>query len=131
MSVNGDNQPQALYLFDAAGNPVAFATKAAFQAAGWNLTWYDASGTALAVQPTWTLGAGDVRGRHLVTYTLSDAPWTCRVTTPTVLHASAPIEFTGEGTVYDVDSLGGLMAASSGVVVTRVRVQSCFFRHHR
>ncbi len=124
MSVTGNNLPKALYLFDAAGKPISFATKAAFLAANWALTWYDALGVALSTQPTWSLGAGDARGRHLVTYALPDGPWTARVSTPSDLHTSAPIEFDGEGSSYDADSLGGLLAASAGVVVNTTLVGS-------
>lgn len=117
MSVNGDFLPQALYLSDQVGNPAIYATKAAFIAAGWGITWFDSNGVALASQPSWSLGAGDARGRHHVTFALADAPWSARVITPTALHISAPTEFSGEGFGYDVDSLGGMIATSTGVTL--------------
>ena len=117
MSVNGDFIPQAIYLSDHVGRPAIYATKAAFNAAGWDITWRDANGVALASQPSWSLGAGDARGRHHVTFVLVDAPWSARVITPTALHISAPTEFRGEGFGYDADSLGGMIAASTGVTL--------------
>lgn len=121
MSVTGDEIPQALYLYDATGAPVSYATKAAMQAAGWDLIWYDEDETALSSQPTWTLqSAGESSGRHHIRYVMPSGPWTCPVVLPTVNHMSAPAEFSGEGMTYDTDSVGSLIATSNGVSLTPV-----------
>lgn len=117
MSVNGDLLPQAIYLSDLGGNPAIYSNKASFNAAGWDITWRDANGVALAPQPSWSLGAGDARGRHHVTFVLSSGTWSARVITPTALHISSPTEFQGEGFGYDYNSLGGMIAASTGVTL--------------
>lgn len=121
MSITGDEIPQPVYLFDATGKPETFATKAAMQAAGWDLIWYDEDETALSSQPTWTLqSAGEASGRHHIRYVMPAGVWTCPVVRPTVDHYAAPTEFTGEGTTYDVDSVGSLIATSGGVALTPV-----------
>lgn len=121
MSITGDEIPQPVYLFDNTGAPVAYATKAAMQAAGWDLIWYDEDETALASQPTWTLqSAGEASGRHHIRYVMPAGVWTCPVVKPTVDHYSAPAEFSGEGLTYDTDAIGSLIATSNGVSLTPV-----------
>lgn len=120
MTVTGETYPQALYLQNQVGSPLAYATKAAMQAAGWDLTWYDASGVALTSQPSWTLTAGDSLGRHVVGFVVPDAPFTVKVTRPSTAHVAAPQEFSGEGLTYDTDALAGLFLASAGVVTGSV-----------
>lgn len=117
MPTTSDTIPQVLFLCDVAGNPVTFANAAAFIAAGWNLTWQDNTGTALGSQPTWTLSAGDSNGRHVVGFQPPDGSWTVKLTVPAG-YRSDPAEFAGEATVYDADSLYGLLVASDGVPVT-------------
>jgi hypothetical protein len=120
MTVTGETNPQAIYLQTAAGAALIYATKAAFLAAGWNLTWYDASNTALASQPTWSLSAGDSEGRHVVTYAVPDGPCTVKVTLPNSFYLAAPKEFQCEGQTYDEDALAGLFLASAGIVTGSV-----------
>jgi len=119
--ITGDEIPQPLYLFDATGAPVIYASKAAMQAAGWDLIWYDEDEVALASQPTWTLqSAGETSGRHHIRYVMPTAVWTCPVVKPSVDHYSAPAEFGGEGLTYDTDAIGSLIATSGGVSLTPV-----------
>jgi len=119
--ITGEEAVQPLYLFDATGAPLAYASKAAMTAAGWGLTWYDEDETALSSQPTWTLqSAGESSGRHHIRYIMPTGIWTVPVVKPTVDHYSAPAEFGGEGTAYDIDSVGSLIATSNGVSLTPV-----------
>lgn len=119
--IAGDDAIQTIYLFDSTGLPVAYASKAAMQAAGWDLTWYDEDGVALSSQPTWTLPvAGETTGRHQIRYVMPSGVWTAKVTVPSALASAAPVEFSDEGTSYDIDSVGSLIASSSGVSLTPV-----------
>ena len=117
MSVTGDSLSQPWFPLDASGGALTYANKAAITAAGWDFVWYNGAGTALASQPVWTLPAAGVAGLHLISFVQPDAPWACVVTKPTVDHLSAPAAFTGEGTTYDVDSLGSLIQSSVGITV--------------
>lgn len=118
MTTTGGFAIQPLYLYDATGAPVSYATKAAMQAALWDLTWYDSSGVALASQPTWTLPVAGALGRHQIRYVIPASVWTCKVTLPSALHISAPTEFPGEGLTYDTNTIGALIATSSGVTLS-------------
>lgn len=122
MTTTGATIPQAIYLFDAAGKEATFATKAALQAAGWDLTWYDNTAVALASQPTWTLPVAGVNGRHQPAFVMPSGLWTCKVTRPSLLHLSAPTEFSGEGSAYDLNSIGASIATSGGVALTPITV---------
>lgn len=120
--ITGETIPQALYLYLPSGSAATYATKAAMQAAGWDLTWYDNTGVALASQPTWTLPVAGVNGRHLIAFVMPANPWTCKVTLPTLIYASAPTEFTGEGNAYDIDTVGSLIATANGVSLTPITI---------
>lgn len=114
----GDEIPQALYLFDATGAPLTYATYAAFLAAGWAITFYDEDGTALASQPVITLPAAGVSGRNQIRYIMPSNIWTAKVINSNPLLTSAPAEFSGEGTAYDIDSVGSAISTSSGVAIS-------------
>lgn len=117
MAVDGDNIPQAIFLQGFGGSPLIYASKTDFQAAGWDISWRDASDVALTTQPTWTLGAGAANGRHALTYTLPDGPWTARLTVPNPAFVASPLEFDGEGSVYDIDSIGSIIVTSTAIAV--------------
>lgn len=117
MPTTSDLVPQVLFLMDTAGTAVAYASKALFTAAGWNLSWQDNTGAALGSQPTWTLSAGDANGRHVVGFTPGLGAATVKITAPAG-YRSDPAEFAVEATTYSVDSLYGVILASSGTVIT-------------
>jgi hypothetical protein len=114
----GDAIPRTIYVQNAAGQFVSFASYALFQAAGFSITFYDSTGVALASQPTITLPVAAVNGRHQFTYIMPNNPWTARVvcTNPNLL--PSPVEFDGEGTSYDIDTVGSAIATSSGVALS-------------
>jgi hypothetical protein len=121
VSITGDEIPQAIYLFSPTGVPLSYATKAAMQAAGWDLIWYDEDDVALSSQPTWTLqSAGDSEGRHPIRFIIPSGVWTCPVVKPSIEYYAAPAEFSGEGFSYDTDAIGSLIATSNGVALTPV-----------
>ncbi len=117
MSVTGDSLSQPWFPFDASGVALTYANKAAITAAGWDFVWYNGAGTALSSQPVWTLPAAGSAGFHLISFVNPDGVWTCVITKPSADHLSAPAAFTGEGTTYDLDSLGGLIQSSVGITV--------------
>lgn len=77
-------------LFDGAGAGLAYASKAAFEAAGWSLVFIDMS-TGLAVSPTISYSLASVAGvtgRHTVSgITLTSSSWFVRITPPNTSHS--------------------------------------------
>lgn len=130
MSVVGSDQPLVVFL-QISGAAVDYADKTAFQAANWDLTWYDADGAALSPQPTWSLpNAGDsATGRHQFKFTEPDGPYTVKVTLATNGEAT-PQEFMGEGFSYDIDALGALIATSGGVVISETLYSDSATMYH-
>ncbi len=120
--ITGETVIQTLYLYDAAGALVSYATKAAMASAGWALTWYDNTGVALSSQPTWTLPVAGASGRHQIAFVMPSGVWTCKVTLPAAANVAAPAEFGDEGTAYDIDSVGSSIATSSGVALTAITI---------
>jgi len=118
--ITGDEAIQPIYLYDTAGALVSYASKALMQAAGFDLTWYDADAVALASQPAWTLPVAGADGRHQIKYVIPNGPWTCKVSLPSAANNAAPIEFWAEGMSYDENSIGSLIATSGGVALTPV-----------
>lgn len=111
--IAGDSKPKVLVLEQADGTAESFASKAAFQAAGWDLSWRDVDGVALASQPTWVLSdQGD--GEHLVKYTVPSGFYWVKVTAPEGRVAS-PAGWSNEGEAYDADSIAGLLLTNQGV----------------
>jgi hypothetical protein len=123
MAKTGETDCQALYLETDAGVAATYADKTAFLAAGYALTFRDIANAALSPQPTWTIPTTGVGKRHLISFTVPDGVFTCGVTLPSGKTCS-PVEFSGEGTAYDVDSVGGLIVSSNGVTVTPTRTDS-------
>jgi hypothetical protein len=117
VSVTGDPLCQPLYLYDADGLPLTYATKADLLSAGWGLTWYDGDAVALVDQPTWSMPEAGVDGRHLITFVNPDGAWTTPVAKPTAEHLSIPVEFSGEGVTYDTNALGAMIQSSEGITV--------------
>lgn len=120
--ITGDEIPQVLYLYDSTGSLVTYSTYAAMQAAGWSITFYDEDAVALSSQPTITMPAAGSNGRHQMRYIMPNGVWTAKVVNSNALFMSAPAEFSGEGTSYDIDSIGGLIAAGSGVPITETSI---------
>ncbi len=118
--IAGETVIQTLYLYDASGALVSYATKAAMVAALWDLTWYDNTGVALASQPTWTLPVAGASGRHQIAFVMPEGVWTCKVSLPAAANVAAPAEFGDEGTAYDIDSVGSQIATSNGVSLTPI-----------
>lgn len=116
--ITGDSIPRAIYIQNTAGQLVSFASYAAFQAAGLSFTFYDSTGVALASQPTINLPFAGVNGRHQFTYVMPNNPWTAKVASTNPGLFATPVEFDGEGTTYDVDSVGSLIATSGGVAIS-------------
>jgi hypothetical protein len=105
-------------LFDANGAGLSYADKAAFEAAGWSLTFIDMS-TGSTVSPTisYTIAAvAGVTGRHVVALTLTAAAWVVRITPPTAAwtYMQLPgVAWTGEQ--YDTDSIYSRVNSIYGV----------------
>jgi hypothetical protein len=114
----GDSIPRSLYVQNAAGQPLTYSTYALLQAAGISVTFYAATGIALASQPTITMPVAGVSGRHQLAFVMPDGLWTAKVTSTNANVYPVPTEFDGEGTTYDVDTLGSLIATSGGVAVS-------------
>lgn len=119
MPTTSDTVPQAIFLETDGGVAAVYASKAAFQAAGWDLTWQDATGTDLASQPAWTLSAGEATGRHVIGWTPADGLATVKITAPAG-YRSDPAEFSVEATVYSLDDVYGVMAAGISTPVTEL-----------
>ncbi|MBA3622948.1 MAG: hypothetical protein H0W48_00460 [Methylibium sp.] len=96
-----------------AGVAQSYADKAAFQGAGWDLSWRDSAGTALATQPTWTI-AHDASGIHRLAYALPGGIAYARLTIPIGFRPD-PAGWTSDGDSYDVDALAGLLLTSTAV----------------
>lgn len=105
-------------LFDSLGNGLTYANLAAFNAAGWVLSFIDMS-TGIAVSPTLSATVtpvSGVNGRHAVQLTLTTAAWSARITPPTVNHSFLVLpsaSWTGEQ--YDTDSLYARINSIYGV----------------
>ena len=130
MSVVGSDQVLPLFLV-ISGAAVNYANKTAFQAAGWDLTWQDPDGVDLATQPTWSLPiAGDATtGRHLIKFTEPDGPYTILITQATN-GQSTPLEATGEGDAYDIDTIGGTIATSNGTLISPTVISTTATMYH-
>ncbi|MBA3589956.1 hypothetical protein [Methylibium sp.] len=111
--IAGDSKPKILILEASNGTAQSFASKAAFQAAGWDLIWRDVDGTALASQPTWTL-SDEGSGRHRVKYTVPAGIYWVEPTIPAG-YVMSPEAWANEGQSYDDDALAGLLQTSQGV----------------
>ena len=95
-------------LLDASGNGLSYASKAAFEAAGWSLSFRDpATGNALGSQPAYTLSpVTGVTGRHTVLVTLGTSAWYVRITPPTTAYDFAVLPGAmWDGSTYDADDL--------------------------
>jgi hypothetical protein len=106
-------------LLDSTGAGLSYASKAAFESAGWSLTFIDMS-TGAAVTPTlgWTLApVTGVAGRHTVAgLTLTTSAWFVRITPPSTSYAFSLLPsamWTGEQ--YDTDSLYARLNSIYGV----------------
>lgn len=114
----GTSIPRTIYVQNTAGTFVTYASYAAFQAAGFSITFYGANGVALASQPTITMPFTGVLGRHQFNFIMPNDVWTAKVVSSDVTLVGIPAEFDGEGTTYDIDSVGSSIATSSGVSIS-------------
>lgn len=114
--ITGDTDILVRYLEQADGTALNYASKALFQAAGFDLTWKDNTGTALATQPDWDL-VGSSGKRHQFSYVIPDGVWTVETTVPST-HISSPKETKGEGQPYDARSIGSMIAAAGSVSIS-------------
>lgn len=124
MSVVGINEIFAsnLSVF-ATGAPRDFANKAAFTGAGYNLTWMDEDGVDLVSQPTWDMVRSDTNGDHYFQAEVVLGAYAIRMTVPGTDYASLTI-WTGRGTTYGIDDIGGMIATTGAVAVTPTLTQS-------
>jgi hypothetical protein len=112
----GETDILVLYLEQADGTALNYASKALFQAAGFDLTWKDATGTALDPQPDWDLVASASK-RHQFEFTKPAGPVAIEVTTPST-HISTPKEILDEGLNYDADDIGSMLASTGSVSIS-------------
>jgi hypothetical protein len=80
--IAGDTIAKVLYLQTLSGRSLSYASKAAFQADGWDISWTDTDADALSSQPTWTVEADGTNGRHVIEYTLPSGVAIAKVTVP-------------------------------------------------
>ncbi len=111
--ITGESVPKIVCLQTTAGAAASYADKAAFTGAGWDLTWRDVDGTALASQPTWTI-ADEGASLHRIKYTVPAGFWWVEYTVPAGYRAD-PASFAGEGQSYDEDSIATLLQTNQGI----------------
>ena len=114
----GESTPVTVFVQNDSGAFVSYANLAAFQAAGFSITFYGPNGVALAVQPTVTLPVAGVNGRHQFAFPMPSGAWTAAIVGTNPLLFATPAEFYDEGTSYDVDSIGSAIAISAGVSIS-------------
>lgn len=120
MPTTSDTIPQAIFLETDGGVAAVYADKAAAISAGWDLSWQDDTGAALASQPTWTLTPDALEdGRYVIGFTPPAGLWTVKVITPAG-YRSDPSEFSGEASVYSIDDLYGIAASGLSTPVTEL-----------
>lgn len=120
--ITGDTDILVRYLEQANGTALNYATKALFQAAGFDLTWKDNTGTALATQPDWDLVASSGK-RHQFSYVIPAGVFTVDTTVPST-HISSPKETKGEGLSYDDSAIGSLIASSASISISPTSTSS-------
>lgn len=124
--ITGTVLAQALYVqVDTTGVGTAYATKAAFLAAGHAITWQDSSGTALSSQPVWGLSAGTADGRHVLNFVNPSGQWTAKLV-PASGFIIAPAEVPGEGLSNDADTLYNQMLNTTGAPATSLTTNGDF-----
>ena len=114
----GSTVPLTVFVQNDSGAFVTYANLAAFQAAGFSITFYGPTGAALAVQPAVTLPLTGVNGRHQFAFVMPTGLWTAAIVGTNPLLFATPVEFFSEGTSYDVNSIGSAIAISSGVSIS-------------
>jgi hypothetical protein len=114
----GESVPRTIFVQNDSGAFVSYANYAAFQAAGFAITFYGPNGVALASQPTITLPVAGANGRHQFAFTMPSGIWTAYVSGSNPLLFATPVEFYDEGTIYDIDAVGSSIATSSGVAIS-------------
>jgi hypothetical protein len=118
----GETDILVYFLEQLDGSALNYASKALFVAAGWNLSWVDAAGVALTTQPDWDLVVSSGK-RHQFEYTVPAGPWAVVTTIPST-HLINPIEYTGEGTTYDIDDIGARLATITAVPISPTATSS-------
>jgi hypothetical protein len=114
----GESVPRAVYVQNISGQFISYSSYAQLQAAGIAVTFHDSVGVVLASQPTITMPFAGVNGRHQLSYVMPPGIWTAKVTSAAAFLLVSPVEFDGEGTVYDIDAVGSSIATSSGVAIS-------------
>lgn len=111
----GDFEYLPLYLYDAAGAPLAYANLTAATTAGWSFTWRDKTDTALASPPTLTLASTNATtGRHKLTFNLPTVDAVLYITPPSALHRSVPADYVYSDTTNNPDDIVNLLTISVG-----------------
>ena len=101
----------------ATGVPQDFADKAAMVSAGYALTGYDETGTALGVAVTWDMERSETNGDHLLSYAVPLGAFALRLTVPVADYASVAL-WNGIGYIYGPDDLGSLIATTGSITLT-------------
>lgn len=109
----GDAIFRLLLLQTDAGAADSYANKAAFQAAGWDLTFEDATGAAISPVPTWTL-ADEGSGLHRVNLDEPTGRWYAKITIPAG-HYTPSVALSGDGDAYDAGDVIAAVQAGLGV----------------
>lgn len=109
----GDPTYRYLQLQTLFGVALSYADQAAFQAAGWDLTFLAAADLS-ALSPTWSIEPVGSDGLHRVSIAAEPTdPWIARITVPSSAY-TPQLALTGLGMAYDEDSLAGLILAAVG-----------------
>lgn len=114
--LTGDTVPKVKYLQTLGGRALSYSNKAAFNAGGWDVVWYDNTNTILSSQPTYTV-ADMGAGRHMISHTVPSGFAVAKFTVPAI--GMDPGTWALEGQAYDEDSLAGLLQTSQGVIGVR------------
>lgn len=119
MPLAGSTATFPLLLQDAAGAALSYANKAAFTGAGWAITFYNSTGTALSPQPTWDLLVGTVATQpdiYQVQYVVPTGDFTAVVDVLGTNYA-APTAYRDFGDGASLSQIYAAALESSGVVV--------------
>ncbi len=117
----GDAYEQALYLESDSGIPLSFSTAALFLASGGALSWEAMDGTAVSPQPSYTLAADDVLGRHELLFNLPTVASNLKVTMPTGFRCD-PIEIPLLFASADETTIVNLLTSAIGTPAAQDRI---------
>lgn len=110
----GDPTPRYCQLLSTFGSPLAYASAAAFLAAGWALTFKDATtGAALSPQPSWEIAAESAGLHRVLVAAEPSVPW-YGVITQAPGGFTPQLVLTGLGEAYSNSDLATLILAAYG-----------------